>query len=307
MSPLHDLAQFHEYDNFNPVVNAIHHDDRFYPRMVGGSHTHLSIELLFVEGEVTLQWVGCPERVSNTAVLFFSGFPHGLVEIASGSAIRFVQMPIVHVLSWRCQSTLLDELLGGSFLREPAGHEYDGLDLESYYRWKADVEAGNPEHLSAALLEIEARTRRLLDRVIEPTGGQRRPRYPSISAAGVIAAARYVARHFAEPISIDDVVDAVGWNRAHLLATFRKICGVPLWQYVVRLRTAEAQRLLATTDLPVLEVCYRAGFSSTVRMYDSFHRNLDLTPAQYRETVADQWAMWQDDDRADDATRAPSS
>ena len=63
---------------------------------------------------------------------------------------------------------------------------------------------------------------------------------------------------------------------------FRRFCGITLWTYVTRLRLAEAQRLLATTDLSVLEVCHQAGFGSTSQMYDVFRRHRGVTPARYR-------------------------
>jgi transcriptional regulator GlxA family with amidase domain len=128
---------------------------------------------------------------------------------------------------------------------------------------------------------MQARLRRFLHATARASRTPvERPGAPT--ASGVTAAIRYVLRHFMVPITVDDIATATGWRRDHLMASFRRVCGLTLWNFVTRVRLAEAQRLLTTTDLPTLAICGRAGFSSTSRMYATFHRYCDRTPAEYR-------------------------
>lgn len=239
-----------------------------------------------------MNWIGQPETLRSEAVLYFSGFPHGLISAKPNAALHFVQLPIADVLAWPGPSGLLDRLLAGEFLREVTTPEALEQDVARLQLWKADLNSTDPEAQRIPKLEIEARIRRFLSRVDPAPAGPRRHQVGAATATGVVAAARYIARHFVEPISVDDVAAAVGWHRDHLMASFRSICGIPLWQYVTRMRMAEAQRLLASTDLPVLAVCHRAGFTSTVRMYDAFNRHFDMTPGEYRRAAAAQDTSW---------------
>jgi transcriptional regulator GlxA family with amidase domain len=66
------------------------------------------------------------------------------------------------------------------------------------------------------------------------------------------------------------------------MASFRRLCGITLWEYVTRMRVAESRRLLDTTDLSIATVSERSGFGSLSRMYDAFQRYVDKTPAEYR-------------------------
>jgi transcriptional regulator GlxA family with amidase domain len=89
-----------------------------------------------------------------------------------------------------------------------------------------------------------------------------------------------------EDITVDQIADAVGRNHDHVMQCFRRTCGVTLWEYVTRVRVAEARRLLTATDLPILTVCHRSGFSSTSRLYDAFSRYCGQTPGQFRQRDA---------------------
>ena len=54
---------------------------------------------------------------------------------------------------------------------------------------------------------------------------------------------------------------------------------------LLRLRLAEASRLLADTDLPIRVVAVAAGFGSVQYMTTVIKRHSGLTPAQLREAA----------------------
>lgn len=137
----------------------------------------------------------------------------------------------------------------------------------------------------AAELEIQARLCRFAAAPRPPHGDGRAVHTGAATAARVAQATRYVARHFFEPITVDDVAEASGLGRYHLMASFRRVCGLSLWEHVTRLRLTEARRLLATTDLPILTVSQRSGFGSVSRLYGAFRRYNGMTPAQYRTST----------------------
>lgn len=249
----------------------------------GRAHTHLELELVSVEtGAMTLAHAGSHEEVgARELVGYWAGIPHAVVDVRPGSVFRVAQVPIVDVLGWTGSAASIDQLLAGRFLRQPLTADEVAADRLSFARWSADLESGDEQLHAIAGQEMQARLRRFLHATARAARGPaERPGSPT--ASGVTAAIRYVLRHFMVPITVDDIATAIGWQRDHLMASFRRVCGLTLWNFVTRVRLAEAQRLLTTTDLPTLAICGRAGFSSTSRMYATFHRYCDRTPAEYR-------------------------
>lgn len=251
------------------------------------SHTHLELEIHFVEaGAVTVDCAGREERIGPGELLaFWGGIPHRDVDPEAPATVYHVaQVPIVNVLAWVGSAEILDRLLGGEMLRSAATPLEQHADAVAFTRWNSDLQCGDSRLRTAAEMEIQGRLLRLLHDAAPGTSVL--AQHVGGATADVVARAiHYVTRHFVEQITVEDIATAVDRNHDHLMASFRRICGLTLWEYVTRLRLSEAQRLLTATDLPILAICHRSGFSSTSRMYDAFHRYFGQTPAAYRQLM----------------------
>ncbi|MEO6907096.1 MAG: helix-turn-helix domain-containing protein, partial [Abditibacteriaceae bacterium] len=61
---------------------------------------------------------------------------------------------------------------------------------------------------------------------------------------------------------------------------------VTLNMYLTRQRVAHAQRLLAMTALPILDVAAESGFNSISRFYEAFKTESGCTPRAFRKRLA---------------------
>jgi LacI family transcriptional regulator len=84
-------------------------------------------------------------------------------------------------------------------------------------------------------------------------------------------------------LSVTDLAAIVGMPRWKLEKRFREIVGHSIHEDIVRVRCAEAQRLLKTTNLPLKAIAPRTGFRSVPYMITVFQRRFATTPAQFRK------------------------
>jgi AraC-like DNA-binding protein len=123
-----------------------------------------------------------------------------------------------------------------------------------------------------------------LHRYAAAQSGADLPGGPSFSRVSEIVAEarRYVSRHLAEDLSLEQVSEQVDVSGEYLTRAFRVELGVPFHQYVIRQRLAHARRLLTEGDMPVTQVCLSSGFGSLSHFCRTFKRVFGQTPTSYR-------------------------
>lgn len=75
---------------------------------------------------------------------------------------------------------------------------------------------------------------------------------------------------------------AIGLTQFHFSRRFKKATGITPHQYLIRVRLAEARRLLATTCLAIEEIAHRCGYSTHAHFTSVFARGIGMTPAAFR-------------------------
>ncbi len=94
----------------------------------------------------------------------------------------------------------------------------------------------------------------------------------------------YLDDHYQEDIALRNMADALGLSREHLARIFREYMGTSFKKYVTRLRMYHAYTLLTGSDLPVIEIAMRCGFSDCRAFISSFRSIYGTTPGKYRRT-----------------------
>jgi transcriptional regulator GlxA family with amidase domain len=94
---------------------------------------------------------------------------------------------------------------------------------------------------------------------------------------------RYVTEHISEPLSIEQLADAVAVSRRTFSRVFAKNANMTPSAFVEQMRIDFSRKLLEETDLPLKTVAFRSGFRSGTHMRVIFTRRLDITPREYRQ------------------------
>ncbi|MEM7410441.1 MAG: AraC family transcriptional regulator [Myxococcota bacterium] len=102
---------------------------------------------------------------------------------------------------------------------------------------------------------------------------------------GISEVLDYIAAHFSEPLSLDDLAQVAELSRFQFSRTFHEEIGMSPYQYVLERRLSNARELLANGDDPLADVALASGFSSQSHMTDHFSRKLGVTPARFRRAT----------------------
>jgi LacI family transcriptional regulator len=98
----------------------------------------------------------------------------------------------------------------------------------------------------------------------------------------VAQAARFIGRHFSEPITVESVVEHVMASRRALERRFEQALGRSPAAELRRVRIERASYLLAQTRMSIDQIARLCGFTSATQLGRVFHRTMGLTPSNHR-------------------------
>lgn len=95
--------------------------------------------------------------------------------------------------------------------------------------------------------------------------------------------AKYIDQHYAEEITIDQLVRQFYISPYHLSHMFKQKTGYSLKQYILRRRIGEAQMRLIHTQDPIQTISEAVGFEDASYFSRIFSKYIGLTPSEYRK------------------------
>ena len=93
----------------------------------------------------------------------------------------------------------------------------------------------------------------------------------------------FIDRHYMEPITLQDIGDALNVSTYYLAHVFKEMSGYSPVQYLLRRRIGEAQTLLATTDYSILRISEMVGYETQSYFSLQFTKHVGMSPNQYRQ------------------------
>ena len=111
-----------------------------------------------------------------------------------------------------------------------------------------------------------------------------------LSRAGLVdrrvrRAVELMHAHLERDLPLEEIASAAHLSPFHFARLFKKLTGASPHAYLASLRAARAQTLLAETDLSVIEVGARVGYSSPSHFAKAFRQATGLSPRAFRAAL----------------------
>lgn len=100
--------------------------------------------------------------------------------------------------------------------------------------------------------------------------------------ATVAAAVEYIRAHYAEPITVDDMLRALPLSKYYFIRTFRRVMGTTPYSYLTVYHINHAKVLLRSTRQSIEQIAEDCGFRDASNFIAHFKKCIGQTPAAYR-------------------------
>ena len=94
---------------------------------------------------------------------------------------------------------------------------------------------------------------------------------------------KYLQEHFSERLSLNDISDAVGYNKYYISHVFKSVAGVTVMTYLNMLRAYHARELLKSKKHTVGEVCRMCGFDNLSYFSRTYKKYVGILPSKEGE------------------------
>lgn len=106
---------------------------------------------------------------------------------------------------------------------------------------------------------------------------------PAGMSQDIFQCIQFISSHTNQPISVEDVANAVGKSRSHISRQFKKELGFNLSDFIMRRKLEESKSLLAFSDKSISEISEYLCFSSQPYFQNVFKKKYGVTPYEYRK------------------------
>ena len=104
---------------------------------------------------------------------------------------------------------------------------------------------------------------------------------PAITRAKV-----FIADHFGDELSLDEVAKAVNMSAFYFCKMFKKATGMTFTDYLARVRVEKVKNMLLNPHKRISEAAFEAGFQSLSQFNRVFRKIAGESPSAYRQRVA---------------------
>lgn len=93
----------------------------------------------------------------------------------------------------------------------------------------------------------------------------------------------YLMNNYREDVDLNKLAGLVNMAEGSLCRFFKMNMGITLFEYLNKIKTEFACKLLMDEDLSIIEICLDSGFNNISHFNKQFKKNTGVTPTEYRK------------------------
>jgi AraC-like DNA-binding protein len=129
---------------------------------------------------------------------------------------------------------------------------------------------------------LQVHTRPRLDSLDSGAIGAEQEQRCGLPARMLKSIEEYIDVHLEKDLSVEELATHLGISASYFARLFRSSVGLAPHAYVMRRRLLRAQKLLANTDLPLIDIALATGFADQSHFSRRFHQMMGVPPRTYR-------------------------
>lgn len=253
-------------------------------------HNEVEVNLL-MSGWVTYLFGGRKVKIeAGRLTMFWAAIPHQIIDHGMDTKYFVATIPFPWFLQCKLPDKAVQPLLRGVMISEPKADRIKN-DIDLFSQWETDLRKPTEEMSAIVMLEMKARLLRLVAELPDDLhqrakGAVSLPGIHDGQLNKVEQMVCMIAQRYTEPLTVENIAKAAGLHPNYAMSLFKKAFGTTLIDYLTHHRVSHAQRLLATTDMKIVEVAYESGFNSISRFNEAFRSACDYSPREYRRMHA---------------------
>lgn len=108
---------------------------------------------------------------------------------------------------------------------------------------------------------------------------------PSLALQGqmVTKIQKYISDNYDKRITLDEISSYVGFNKYHIVRTFKKITGTTVHEAINTIKLKEANKLLEQSSMKICDIAETLGFENASHFSALYKKYIGSTPLEYRK------------------------
>lgn len=97
------------------------------------------------------------------------------------------------------------------------------------------------------------------------------------------ASVQYIDKNLTEDITLEQIANYAGMSKSYYCTVFKKINGISVWDYITRKRIDMAMQYLRESNMTILEISQRCGYTSISNFNRCFRNKTGISPRTFRK------------------------
>ncbi|MCK4541992.1 MAG: helix-turn-helix transcriptional regulator [Spirochaetales bacterium] len=93
---------------------------------------------------------------------------------------------------------------------------------------------------------------------------------------------KYVQENYSQNITLGEIASRCALNPSYFSRSFRETAGVPLFEYINRIRIQKSCILLKRSDMSIIDIAYSVGYNNISFFNRYFRKIMKMSPREYR-------------------------